>query len=166
MRFVEKAHAALGQVSYYDLLGVGRDATSQELRSKYYKLAARLHPDLHGDSIDDDHRRMLTAVYSRVVEAYKILTHGERREQYDQGLDDGKLRWDADAGARKKIRRAEEEVVNAGARRFFLLGRNAVLARDKASAVMNLKLALSMEPSNAVIKAELVKAEQLEDGDR
>src|SRR5690606_27135103 len=115
MRFVDTAYAALDRTNYYELLNVRPDATRPELRSRYYKLAARLHPDLHGDALDDAQAHRLTAVYSRIVEAYKVLTDGERRAQYDAGLAEGKLRWDADAGARRQVRRPEDEVRNAAA---------------------------------------------------
>ena len=43
-------------------------ASTEEIRDAYYKLASRLHPDVHGEGIDPDFRRRLTSVFSRVVE--------------------------------------------------------------------------------------------------
>jgi curved DNA-binding protein CbpA len=82
--FVEHAFGALATTDYYAILGVPRAATLEQIKASYYKLASRLHPDLHGD-VADAERRKLTTVFSRVVEAYKILSHGQRREQYDAG---------------------------------------------------------------------------------
>ncbi len=163
--FVEKAHAALGSTDYYAVLGVSRDATASQMRDRYYRMASRLHPDLHGEWMAPELRDKLTAVYSRVVEAYRVLTDDERRNVYDAGLAEGKLRWDADAAARPKVKRDEDDVPQGAARRFFLLGRDALLANNAKSAVMNLRMALSMDPANEAIKRVLAKAEALERGE-
>lgn len=161
--FIEKAHASIGEVDSYYLLGVGRDASTGEIRAAYYRLAARLHPDLHGDWLSVDLRRKLTSVFSRVVEAYKVLSSGERREQYDRGLAEGRVRWDADAAAKKpRIRRIEDEVPDGAARKFFVLGRDALSSGNIKSALMNLELARSMAPGNLVIAAELARAKARE----
>ncbi len=159
--FVDKAHAALGDTDYYAILGVGRDANREQLKSSYYKLASQLHPDLHGDWMTAEQRQKLTAVYSRVVEAYKVLAHGERRVQYDTDMADGRVRLDADAAAHQKIRRPEDDVPDGAARKFFKLGWNALQAKNGKAAVMNLRMALSMAPGNDVIKVQLDKAEKL-----
>ena len=161
MRYVDRAYEALERASYYELLNLPADVTRPALRDRYYKLASRLHPDLHGDCLAPDEAHKLTSVYSRIVEAYKILRDGERRAQYDAGLAEGKLRWDADAGARRQVRRVEDDVKNPSARKFFVLGRDALRAGNGKAAVMNLRMALSMEPGNAVIQAELTRAEAL-----
>lgn len=159
--FVDRAHSALEATDYYGVLGVPRDANSDQLRDRYYAMASKLHPDLHGEWMSEDQRRKLTAVYSRVVEAYRILTDGVRRAEYDRGLEDGRVRFDADAAARPKIKRDEDEVPDGSARKFFLLGREALRAGNAKGAIMNLQMALKMAPGNAVIEAELAKAKDL-----
>lgn len=159
--FVDKAHAALDDTDYYAILGVGRDVNEEQLKSSYYKLASQLHPDLHGDWMSTEQRRKLTAVYSRVVESYRVLIHGERRAQYDSDLAGGRVRIDADAAAHQKIWRSEDGVPDGAARKFFKLGCNALHSNNGNAAVMNLRMALSMAPGNEVIKTELEKAEKL-----
>lgn len=159
-QFIERAYGMLPTTDYYAILGVDRAAGGAQIRDSYYKLAVRLHPDRFGDWMDRELRRKLTAVYSRVGEAYKILTHGERREQYDAGLAEGRLRWDVDA-SKPKVKRPEDLVSNPAARRFFLLGREALATKNGKSAVMNLQMALSMEPGNAAIQEALVEAKKL-----
>ena len=58
----------LGETDYYAILGVPRDATATQMRERYYALASRLHPDLHGEWMSAELRTKLTSVYSRVVE--------------------------------------------------------------------------------------------------
>jgi DnaJ-class molecular chaperone len=164
VRFIERAHAVLDQTSYYGVLGVSPQATVAQIRGSYYQLASRLHPDLHIGCLAPETERRLTAVFSRVVEAYKILADGARREQYDLGLAAGKLRWDADAAARPKSKSADAEVPQGPARRFFNLGRDALRAQDARGAVLNLRMALQIAPGNAVIERELARAEALAGG--
>jgi curved DNA-binding protein len=62
---------------YYETLGVPRDATSEQIRSAYRKLARRYHPDINED--EDAEER-----FKEVAEAYEVLSDGEKRERYDR----------------------------------------------------------------------------------
>lgn len=62
----------------YKLLGVAKDATAQEIKNHYYRLAKRLHPDTgHGDA----------ERFKQVAFAYAILSDPEKRQRYDAGED-------------------------------------------------------------------------------
>lgn len=157
-QFVDRAYAALDQTDYYRMLGVSSAATEQEIRDAYYRLAARLHPDVHGGDLDAGFRLRLTTVFSRVVEAYRVLSERRRRKQYDDALAQGMLRL----GAGMKVKeRVEESITDAGARRFFLLAQKAMETGDARSAVMNLRIASTSEPNNPVIQEALARAEAM-----
>jgi DnaJ-class molecular chaperone len=153
--FVERAFVVLGEVDYYQILGLGRDATDDAIRAAYYKLATRLHPDVHGDELEPEFRRKLTAVFSRAVEAYRVLTDGARRLEYDAGLADGEVRMAAGVKVKAK---PEESIQDANARKFYTLGAQALGGGDTKAAVMNLRVAFSLERS-PVIKEALDRAE-------
>ena len=51
-RYVDQAYAVLDQVDYYQLLSVSSASSDEEIRASYYRIAARLHPDVHGQEID------------------------------------------------------------------------------------------------------------------
>jgi curved DNA-binding protein CbpA len=153
--FVERAYAVLGEMDYYRILGVGRDASGEAVRTAYYKLAQRLHPDVHGVDVEPGFKQKLTAVYSRVVEAYQVLASSSQRQRYDEGLSDGELRIQTGV---KVVPKPEEMIEDAGARRFYMLGMEALAAGDGKSAVMNLKMALSRE-SSGIIRDALGRAE-------
>ena len=69
--------AAAGR-DYYETLGVKRDASAEEIRKVYRKLARKYHPDLNpGDKASEDK-------FKRVQEAYDILSEPKKKKMYDQ----------------------------------------------------------------------------------
>jgi len=62
---------------YYELLGVPRTAHEAEIKKAFRLLARELHPDV-SDAPDAEER------FKEVVEAYEVLSNGERRELYDR----------------------------------------------------------------------------------
>ena len=67
--------------NYYEILGVSRNATQEEIKSAYRKLAKQYPPDLHtGDQAVADK-------FKEVNEANAVLSDEEKRKQYDYELD-------------------------------------------------------------------------------
>jgi DnaJ-class molecular chaperone len=158
--WIDQQFAELDRSSYYHLLQVAQNAPGEQVRDAYYRMVARLHPDLYVDSLDRGTRDKLVSIYSRMVEGYRVLSDGRRRELYDKSLAQGKLRFTQDE-ERAPRRDAVDELTNANAKRFFKLGMEAMRGGDGKSAVMNFKFALSQEPQSALIKTELQRAEEL-----
>lgn len=63
---------------YYDILGVSKDASKEELKKAYKKKAIQLHPDKGGDPEE----------FKALAEAYSVLSDDEQKERYDQLGDD------------------------------------------------------------------------------
>ena len=65
---------------YYDVLGISRTASDEEIKLAYRKLARQHHPDLHPEKEKDLH----TTRMQEVNEAYTVLNSKEDRAKYDQ----------------------------------------------------------------------------------
>jgi molecular chaperone DnaJ len=59
---------------YYEVLGVDRNASPEEIRKAYHKLAHKYHPDKGGDE----------EKFKEINEAYQVLSSKEKRAQYNQ----------------------------------------------------------------------------------
>jgi molecular chaperone DnaJ len=63
---------------YYEVLGVGREATDNELKKAYRKLALQFHPDRNPGNHEAEER------FKEASEAYGVLSDGQKRRIYDQ----------------------------------------------------------------------------------
>jgi len=64
----------------YAVLGVSRDATAEEIKRSYRRLARELHPDVNPDPATQDRFKEVTA-------AYEVLSDPDKRQMYDLGGD-------------------------------------------------------------------------------
>ncbi|NHT17814.1 molecular chaperone DnaJ [Cellulomonas sp. IC4_254] len=66
---------------YYEVLGVERDATPEQIKKAYRRLARELHPDVAGADAGSEDR------FKDVSRAYEVLSNPEKRRMYDLGAD-------------------------------------------------------------------------------
>ena len=59
---------------YYDVLGVGKEASADEIKKAYRRLAVKHHPDQGGD--EDE--------FKKINQAYEVLSNPDKKQRYDQ----------------------------------------------------------------------------------
>ncbi len=81
---------------YYDLLGIQKNASKQEIKAAYRKLAKKYHPDAHpGD-------KKCEAYFKEITEAYTILSDAKKRKKFDEELDGLKHTTDYQTKAKRQ----------------------------------------------------------------
>ncbi len=66
---------------YYEILGVGRDASQEEIKIAYRKLALKYHPDRNPGNKEAEEK------FKEINEAYDVLSDPKKRQKYDAALE-------------------------------------------------------------------------------
>ena len=78
----------MAQKDYYQILGVGKDASEGDIKKAYRKLAMKYHPDHSAGSKENEEK------FKEISEAYAVLSDPEKRRQYDTyGSEDFRQRY-------------------------------------------------------------------------
>jgi len=73
----EEVREILRKKDYYDVLGVPKSATDDELKKAYRKLALKFHPDKNKNEGTQD-------AFKKIAQAYNCLSNQDKRSRYDQ----------------------------------------------------------------------------------
>ncbi|MDZ7659736.1 molecular chaperone DnaJ [Fodinibius sp.] len=68
----------MSKLDYYDVLGVSKDASEDEIKKAYRKKAMKFHPDRNSDDPESERK------FKEASEAYEVLGDEQKRKQYDQ----------------------------------------------------------------------------------
>ncbi len=68
----------MGKRDYYDILGVSRNASKDELKKAYRKMALKYHPDKNPGDKESEEK------FKEAAEAYEVLSDDQKRSRYDQ----------------------------------------------------------------------------------
>ncbi len=122
------------RITLYDTLGVGRDATEEDIRAAFRELTRANHPDrfIGQDRADAEQR------FQEITEAFNVLSRPESREKYDNEVS---LRG---GGAGKPGRGLDTKEI---ARRLAAKGAEALRAGNLQEAVEHLQMAIDHDES-------------------
>jgi molecular chaperone DnaJ len=83
----------MAKKDYYQILGVSRGASAEEIKKAYRRMAMQHHPDRNRDKPESEEK------FKEASEAYSVLGNGEKRKIYDQyGVDGLRMGGGADNG--------------------------------------------------------------------
>jgi curved DNA-binding protein CbpA len=119
------------QVTLYDTLGVERDASDQDIRKAFRRLALKYHPDRYagGERAEAEER------FQGITEAFNVLSHPESREVYDKEISQG-----------TDVKKMDAKEIS---RRLAAKGSQLMREGKMAEAVENLKMAIDHDDNNA-----------------
>jgi hypothetical protein len=93
---IERRAQSIDSEDYFQMLGVGRDATLEQIRKAYFALARAWHPDRLPSDLADM-KAPLGRVFARFNDAYQTLSDATRRKEYRERLQHGGGTLDDDA---------------------------------------------------------------------
>lgn len=113
------------QRNYYEVLGLPRTASQQDVKKKYHELARQFHPDRAQD------KELAQRLFVQINQAYQTLIDPEKRARYDAGLvANGAARPPAKQGASAQTPASPEQV-----KRWVKEASDAYLRGDRELAV-------------------------------
>jgi DnaJ-class molecular chaperone len=157
----------LDELTYYEIFGVDRAATADDIRDAFHHFSDTFHPDRHGARTDDERERVST-IFKRGTEAYMVLSDAVLRSRYDGQLSSpGSVHPQRLSGGLSRPPPAhslgppklEDAVKSPTARPFARRAEELMRAGDFRQAKLQLVMANHMDPGNEALEAALHEAE-------
>lgn len=143
---IEEQRYLLSHGNYYDLLNVSRQSKDDEIKTAYYTLAKRFHPDRYQSDAPAGLLEQVENLFCHLSEAYETLSKPAERAEYDQKL----------AAATPAPRKPASEFERA--ERSFAEGRKLFEHEHYARAEVYLKEAVTLKPEVARYRIMLGRA--------
>lgn len=85
-RRIDELYFALDLLDHYQVLGVARDASKDEIRASYFQLSKVFHPDTMFRKRLGPYKARMEAVFKSLTEAFEVLGKSKARQEYDRYL--------------------------------------------------------------------------------
>jgi curved DNA-binding protein CbpA len=153
--------ASLDRISYYQLLGVPQDASADDVKRAYHRVAGIYHPDAHRAAAEPI-RSSLTVIFKRLSEAYRVLNDHQKRQKYDALLDQGAQRMATTKREQVGPKSPDATLKTPAGKRCFMHALQLVGQKNYAQAKLNLQLALNYEGQGCqAVKDKIAEVDQL-----
>lgn len=126
---------------YYQILGVSRTASSQEIKKAYHMLARQYHPDINPGSKTAEQK------FKEINEAHEVLSSVEKRTQYDHSSS----QWQKYQSAGDKTHDLKKIITHIPAG-IVIMG----YVRDKIAPLVNIEFLLFHNETSAILTAEQI----------
>jgi curved DNA-binding protein CbpA len=88
-KMLQHAFESLERQNHYEVLEVGQDAALLEIKKAYFHFAKLYHPDRHFEPEMSDMKEKLETLFTRIHDAYEILSSPDARDRYNNDLASG-----------------------------------------------------------------------------
>ena len=149
----------IGDLDYYQLLHLERNAASGDVRRAYHATSRTFHPDANRH-LEPELREAVRVIAMRISEAYSVLRDARRRRAYDRRIAES-------GGVRMRLAEAQAEggrgtselrgPVTPQGRKFHKAALSDTKRGDHSAAARNLQTALTFEPDNELFKQKLAE---------
>jgi curved DNA-binding protein CbpA len=166
---VEELFARAGGATHYEVLGVTRTASLDEIKRNYYSHAKRFHPDLFRRDADAPLQQRIDAAFAKIAQAYEVLKDSSLRATYDLKLSKQKAEGPSPPAAKSAAQSDQDEARTPStseasdarreppmlteAERKFQQGMSALEQNDLTRARTLLKEAAMLVPQQARYRA-------------
>ncbi len=79
-------HEKLESLNYYQILDVGDNASQEDVKKSYFRLARKFHPDLFSRDLPSETVQKIDVVFDQITKAYQTLSDERRKGEYDEQL--------------------------------------------------------------------------------
>jgi DnaJ-class molecular chaperone len=128
------------EINFYQVLNLKPFASQNDVHSAFHQEAVQYHPDQF--SHDPELKDLALHIYERIVDAYRTLSHEEKRKDYDFRLQGGESNPDPNT------KTAPSTKPKTPGSKFSDLAKRAFSAGDFNAAKMNIQIALTQDPDN------------------
>jgi hypothetical protein len=80
---IDAVYGVLASADHYELLGLERGASKNDIKAAYYRVGPAFHPDRHFRKSLGRYKRKIEAIFGALTRAHDTLRYGKRREAYD-----------------------------------------------------------------------------------
>lgn len=134
--------------THYETLNISHKATVAEIKTAYFNLAKRYHPDLFHKQTDDKTHSRIQHAFSEIAHAYEILRDEEKRQTYDYKL--RKLLEELEKlSPEERAKPVVEQKMLTEASEIFEHGFNLLMEEDYEQALPYIVRAVSLAPDTA-----------------
>jgi len=79
-------HEKLSSFNYYQILGLTAEASPEDVKKSYFRLARKFHPDLFGRDLPSETKKKIDTLFSHITKAYQTLSDQTKKDDYNGQL--------------------------------------------------------------------------------
>jgi len=170
-KWIDEVFPRLEELTYYELLGVARDASNKDIRRAYFRIAGTVHPDKFFKKNVGSYKAKIDRVFERMTYAYEELRDESKRKEYDLALGNPPATAPRKAPVDPKVAAERQKAMDAlkarfeagknEAQKFIDAGAKARAVNDVLGALDAYKRAAILAPNDQNVKRAIAEIETM-----